>query len=65
MVNTVQYILLCGWGLPCVSISFLLKEPLGEKSSEVIQVACCILSICLCNIVFSSITFSGTGKSEN
>lgn len=65
VTNTVQHILLCGLGLPCVRISFILKEPLDEMSSEVIHIACSILYICLCNIVFSSITFSEIDKSEN
>lgn len=59
VINTVQCIILCGLGL---SISFLLKEPLDEMSSEVTHLACSILYICLCSIVFSSITFSEIDK---
>lgn len=65
MISTVQCIILCGLGLPCVNIYFLLKEPLDEMSSEVIHLACSSLYICLCNIAFSSITFSEIDKSEN
>lgn len=65
MVNTLQHIILCGLGLPCVSISFLLKELIDEMSSEVIHVICSILSICLCNLAFSSITFSEIDKNTS